>query len=92
MSMPSQQQLPQIAFFFFPFFSLCVCFVLLLFFICKISKNKWYHVKAFAKRFRVIGHITGFIPQTQKLEIQPEILSRESTAKEVSFVCSHHRI
>ena len=35
---------------------------------CKILKNKMHHVKERAESFFLNGHITGFRPQTQKLE------------------------
>ena len=35
----------------------------------KILKNKWYHAKVLLKRFHLNGHIIGFHPQTQKLEL-----------------------
>ena len=39
------------------------------------------------------GHIIGFCPQTQKLELHPkQIAPCESTGRELSFVWSHHRI
>ena len=31
-------------------------------------ENKWYHVKVLPHRFHLIGHITGFCAQAQKLE------------------------
>ena len=34
----------------------------------KILTNKWHHVKVQAESFHLNGHITGFRPQTQKLE------------------------
>ena len=41
------------------------------------------------------GHTIGFHPQTQKLELHTKYkkkIAPESTAEEVSFEWSHHRI
>ena len=53
------------------------------------SQNKWYHAKVLLKRFHLNGHTIGFRPQTQKLE---QMVPCKSTAEEVSFEWSHHRI
>ena len=37
--------------------------------VCKIKKNKCYHVKVLLKRFHFNSHTMGFHPQTQKLEL-----------------------
>ena len=56
---------------------------------CKILKNKWYQAKVLLKRFHLNGHTIGFCQQTQKLE---QMAPCKSTAEEVSFEWSHHRI
>ena len=33
------------------------------------EEHKWYHAKVLLKRFHLNGHIIGFHPQTQKLEL-----------------------
>ena len=50
-------------------------------------------MKVLLKRFYLNGHIIGFYPQTQKLELHTkQIVSCENTAEEVSFAWSHNRI
>ena len=50
-------------------------------------------MKALLKRFDLNGHIIGFHPQTQKLELRTkQIALCERTVEEVSFEWSHHRI
>ena len=50
-------------------------------------------MKTLLKRINLNGNTTGFRPQTQKLELHTKlIVSCESTAEEVSFEWSHHRI
>ena len=50
-------------------------------------------MKVLLKRFHSNGHSAGFRPQIQKLELHAkQIVSRESTAEEVSFEWSHRRI
>ena len=50
-------------------------------------------MKELLKRFHLNGNTIGFYPQTQKLELHTKYIeSCESTAEEVSFEWSHHRI
>ena len=50
-------------------------------------------MKVQLKRFHLNGHIIGFHPQTQKLKLHTkQLLECESTAEEVSFEWSYHRI
>ena len=44
--------------------------------------NKYYHVKVLLNRFYLNGHIIGFHPQTQKIELHiKKIVPRERTAE-----------
>ena len=50
-------------------------------------------MKVLPKRFHLNGHTIGFGPENQKLELHTKkIVPCESTAEEVSFKWSHHRI
>ena len=50
-------------------------------------------MKVLLKRFYLNGNTIGFHPQTQKLEMHNRsIVPCESTAEEVSFEWSYHRI
>ena len=51
---------------------------------CKILKSKMHLVKEQAESFFLNGHITGFRPQTQKLESQNSI--KHSGSKRVNYI------
>ena len=50
-------------------------------------------MKVLLKRFHLNGHTIGFEAQTQKFQLHTKrIIPCESTAEEVPFEWSHHRI
>ena len=59
----------------------------------ELQTKKVVHVKLLLKRFHLNGHTIGFHQQTQKLELcTKQIVPCATTAEEVSFEWSHHRI
>ena len=52
----------------------------------KILTNKEYHVKVQAESFHLNGHITGFRPQLQKLELPHKTLSNTLAVKGLKLV------
>ena len=59
----------------------------------ELQTKKVVHVKLLQKRFHLNGHTIGFHQQTQKLELcTKQIVPCATTAEEVSFEWSHHRI